>query len=234
MDFRTLFDSNCAGCHGSDGKSGAARVLNDSLYLAYIGRDHFREVVQNGRPGTAMPAWAKAQGGPLTDRQIDALVNGVYSHWENGPAPQNLPPYDNSSGDINAGRRAFLMNCFMCHGKGARVGSVTDPQYASLVSDQYIRDSIVAGRKDLGMPDYRTLALGKPLTEGNINDLVAFISSYRPAGAAAGRTNDAGTGNGGATTKGNEGSGNGPGNPRPQQKNEGNKGQGSSSQQGVK
>jgi cytochrome c oxidase cbb3-type subunit 3/ubiquinol-cytochrome c reductase cytochrome c subunit len=235
MDFPTLFESNCAGCHGADGKNGAARILNDSLYLAYIGKDKLRDVVRNGRPGTQMPAWAKSQGGPLTDKQVEALINGIYSHWATATTYPAMPPYaTTATGDVNHGKRLFLMECFMCHGKGAAVGMVTDPQYVSLVSDEYIRSAIVAGRKDLGMPDYRVLGRGKPLSDQDLTDLVAFVSSYRPADAATARANDTGNGQNGAMTKGNEGSGNGPGSPRPQQRNEGNKGQGSSSQRGVK
>jgi hypothetical protein len=92
-----------------------------------------------------------------------------------------------------------------------------------------LRTSIVVGRPDLGMPDYRFLNLGKPLSDGDVTDLVAYLASQRPPGAATAQS--MGTGQE-PVTKGNEGSGNGPGSPRHQ--NEGNKGKGSSSQQGVK
>jgi mono/diheme cytochrome c family protein len=235
MDFPTLYESNCAGCHGADGKNGAARILNDNLYLAYIGKDKLRDVVRKGRPGTSMPAWAKSEGGPLTDRQVEALVNGIYSKWSKAATYPAMPSYAaTAAGDANHGKRLFLMECFMCHGKGAAVGTVTDSQYTSLVSDEYIRSAIVAGRKDLGMPDYRVLGRGKPLSDQDLSDLVAFITSYRPADAATAHVNDAGNGQNGMTIKGDEGSGNGPGSPRPQEKNEGNKSNGSSSQRGIK
>ena len=38
-DFRRLYAQNCAGCHGADGRLGAARPLNDPLYLAFAGAD---------------------------------------------------------------------------------------------------------------------------------------------------------------------------------------------------
>jgi mono/diheme cytochrome c family protein len=34
-DFNQLYQENCAGCHGADGRRGAARSLNDSLYLSF-------------------------------------------------------------------------------------------------------------------------------------------------------------------------------------------------------
>ncbi len=82
------------------------------------------------------------------------------------------------------------------------------------------------------MPDYRFLNLGRPLNDQDISDLVTFLASKRPAGAPQ-RANDTGIGQGGATSKGNEGSGTGPGSPH-QQKNEGSKSTGSSSLGGPK
>src|SRR5262245_59760515 len=35
-DFSQLYALNCSGCHGADGRLGAARPLNDPLYLALV------------------------------------------------------------------------------------------------------------------------------------------------------------------------------------------------------
>src|SRR5437879_1855646 len=75
-DFRTLFSENCSGCHGADGKNGAAQTLNYSLYLALIPKDTLRAVIERGRPGTSMPAFASSEGGPLNEKQVSALVDG--------------------------------------------------------------------------------------------------------------------------------------------------------------
>jgi len=40
--FRTLYDRQCAGCHGRDGRLGAARPLNDPVYLAVVPADRLR------------------------------------------------------------------------------------------------------------------------------------------------------------------------------------------------
>jgi mono/diheme cytochrome c family protein len=80
-DFETLYKHNCAGCHGLDGKNGPVRILNDPLYLAVIPRQQLQATIENGRPGTAMPAWLKSKGGPLTQKQITALVDGIETHW---------------------------------------------------------------------------------------------------------------------------------------------------------
>jgi cytochrome c oxidase cbb3-type subunit III len=227
LDFNTLFRSNCAGCHGVDGKNGPARIINDPVYVSIIPRDALRDVIANGRPGTAMPAWAKNQGGPLTDKQVDALVDGIYKNWGTGGAPAGAPAYaDSNKGDANHGKQLFARGCFMCHGPGAAVGSVTQPAYLELVSNQMLRTSIIVGRSDLGMPNYRFLNMGKPLSDQDVTDLVAYIDSLRtlPApgtqgapgqqqpGSSGARPNENGPGTG-EITKGNEGSGHGPGSP---------------------
>lgn len=182
-DFKVLFNTNCAACHGMDGRDGPGRVLNDALYLAVIPRETLKQVLIHGRPGTAMPAWAKSEGGPLTMRQIDTLVDGIEKNWAKPDqfSDTKMPPYAaNDQGNSDLGRKLFLRNCFMCHGPGAKIGPVADPTYLSLVSDQMLRTSIIVGRPDLGMPDYRNLKLGKALTDQDITDLVAFLVSKRP------------------------------------------------------
>jgi mono/diheme cytochrome c family protein len=234
LDFGRLYNESCAGCHGVDGKNGPARMLNDGLYLSFIPKEQLRDVIVNGRPGTVMPAWSKQAGGPLSDKQVDALVDGIYTNWGKTPsgAGPKLPPYEQpaSGGDAAHGKQIFARSCFMCHGKGARVGPVTDPAYLSLSSNQNFRTTVVVGRADLGMPNYRFLNMGKPLADNDVSDVVAYLVSLRPPEAEPRQRMGQGEGQ---LTKGNEGSGNGPGSPR-QQQQEGIKGKGSNSEQGVK
>jgi cytochrome c oxidase cbb3-type subunit 3 len=186
-DFATLFGENCSACHGVQGKQGPGRILNDPLYLAVLPKDALRKVIEYGRPGTAMPAWAMAQGGPLTEPQVEALVNGIEQNWAK---PVNmhgtaLPSYagDGQTGDPARGKKLFVRDCFACHAKGGLVGPVTDPNYLALVTNQNLRTSIIVGRPDLGMMDYRFLNLGRTLSEQDIADLVSYLASLRPPNA---------------------------------------------------
>jgi cytochrome c oxidase cbb3-type subunit 3 len=235
-DFAELYGNNCAGCHSADGKSGPARPLNNALYLSIIPKDTLRNTIYYGRPGTAMPAWALSQGGPLTDKQVDALVEGIEKNWSK---PTNFagggpPSYAaTKAGDPVHGKKLFGRACFMCHGPGAPIGPVTDPTYLALVSDQLLRTAILEGWPTLGMPDYRTVSLGHALSDQDITDVVSYLSSMRPIppNSQTAHTVENGSGQSGELTKGNEGSGHGPGSPQ-QQKREGNKSQGSGSQGG--
>jgi len=210
--------------------------LNNALYLSIIPRQTLHDVVYYGRPGTAMPAWAISQGGPLTDAQVNALVDGIEKNWAKPQsAPAGLVPayVASSAGDPVKGKKLFGRSCFMCHGKGAPIGPVTDPAYLALVSDQLLRTAILEGWPALGMPDYRTLNLGHALSDQDITDVVSYLSSLRPVqpNQQNAHTVENGSGQGGQITKGNEGSGNGPGSPQ-QRGTEGNRGKGASSQGG--
>jgi mono/diheme cytochrome c family protein len=190
-DFKTLFSQNCSGCHGPNGQKGPGRILNDAVYLAVIPKDTLKHVIVFGREGTAMPPWAMSEGGPLTPQQVDALVDGIES-WKkpvSAPAGAELPSYAESTpGDPVNGKRLFGRGCFACHGPGARVGSVTDPSYLSLSTNQNLRTSIIVGRSDLGMPNYRFLNAGHALNDQDVSDLVAYLASLRPTESAMGNT----------------------------------------------
>jgi mono/diheme cytochrome c family protein len=200
-DFSRLYAQNCSGCHGADGRLGAARPLNDPLYLALVGEDALRGMIAQGVPGTSMPAFAQAAGGSLTDPQIDILVKEIKVRWARPEEFKDvmLPPYSvqeataTGSGPGNAqhGAVTYTTYCAQCHGAdgggGATGGSVTDPAYLALASDQALRTAVIAGRPDLGKPDWRANLPGRPLSPQDISDVVAWLVSHRETGPAAQR-----------------------------------------------
>jgi cytochrome c oxidase cbb3-type subunit 3 len=188
INFAQLFATNCSGCHGPDGKNGPAPRLNDPLFLAFIDRQSLQDVIANGRQGTPMPAFAKSSGGFLTAVQVNALVNGIESRWArpvklNGvtmPAytAENAPP-----GNAARGQAGYQRNCMMCHGFGkfkGMAGPVIDPSFLALISDQNLRTTIVIGRPDWGMPDWRYRIPHHVMSDQDISDVVAWLSSQRP------------------------------------------------------
>jgi mono/diheme cytochrome c family protein len=198
-DFSQLYAQNCSGCHGADGHLGAARPLNDPLYLALVSTDTLRTAIAQGVPGTSAPAFAQQAGGTLTDQQIDILVEGMKSRWGKTENFQNvaLPPYSlhdasalgSGPGDPQRGAVAYQTYCAQCHGKdgsgGPKGGSVIDPAYLALVSDQALRTTVIVGRVDLGMPDWRTNSSGQPMRPQEISDVVAWLTSHRQPEALA-------------------------------------------------
>ncbi len=147
-EFATLYGENCAGCHGADGKSGAAIAMNNPIYLA-------------------RKSWTGAPG-----------------------AAEGAPPYSSSiAGDSSRGARVYATKCQSCHGPdgkgGPAAGSVVDASYLSLVSNQYLRTIVIAGRPDLGHPDWKHDAAGQALTPAQVSDVVAWLASKRPASSLA-------------------------------------------------
>ena len=187
LDFNTLFSENCAGCHGRDGGGGLARALADPEYLAIANDTVIRTVAAKGVAGTAMSAFAQSAGGSLTDAQIDAIVSGIRTHWAKADAlaGANPPPYASDvPGDATRGSVAYETFCASCHGAngrgGERASSIVDPTYLALVSDQSLRTTVIAGRRDLGSPDWRSDVPGKAMTNEEVSDVVAWLVSQRP------------------------------------------------------
>ncbi len=77
LEFAALYAQNCSGCHGAAGELGPAPPLRNDLFRAIIPESELEQVVSKGRPGTPMPAFAKANGGILTPAQIQVLVFGI-------------------------------------------------------------------------------------------------------------------------------------------------------------
>ena len=196
-DFSALYESNCAGCHGRDGHFGAARPLNDPLFLALIGKVKLRDVIAKGVTGTAMPAFAQNAGGALTDQQITILASQIEEHWSRSQAfiAVALPPYSADSGDAKQGEAVFHHYCSSCHGDDglgrAKTGSVVNPEFLALVSNQSLRTTVIAGRADQGAPDLRSYSPGHVMTGQEVSDVVAWISAHRafPGNRAKGGTN---------------------------------------------
>jgi cytochrome c oxidase cbb3-type subunit 3 len=178
-DFPTLFASNCSGCHGMNGRSGAARPLNDPVFLALIGKEKVRDTIAKGVPQTSMPSFAQNAGGGLTDQQIGILADQMEARWSKPQqaAGSAMPSYSGSLGDPEKGGAVFERQCTLCHGAKRIGGLLTDPDFLALVSDQSLRTSVIAGRSDRGMPNW--MGHRPPLTSEDISDVVAWLASHR-------------------------------------------------------
>jgi len=186
VNFDTLYTQNCAGCHGAEGRGGAAIALANPVYLAIADDTAIRKVIANGVRGTAMAAFAESSGGMLTDKQIEIITTQMRSRWSKpglleGANPPSYAP--KSAGDVSQGEVAYKNYCESCHGPGGRGAtkgsSITDDSFLALVSDQGLRTVVIAGRPELGAPDWRGNIPGKPMTDEEITDVVAWLASRR-------------------------------------------------------
>jgi mono/diheme cytochrome c family protein len=186
VEFTVLYADNCAGCHGANGLGGAAIALADPVYLAIVDPPVMRASIASGVGGTSMPAFAQRAGGMLAEKQIDALVDGIRSRWSRpgvltGANPPSYVP--TSTGDVRRGEAAYQTFCQSCHGPagegGPKGSAITNDSFLALTSDQGLRTMVIAGRPDLGAPNWRGNLAGRPMSEQDITDVVSWLASHR-------------------------------------------------------
>lgn len=94
---RAIFEGDCRSCHVTPGEYLTGKPLYDAVCgvchdsenradlvpaLAKPGErpaEYWRPWIENGKPNTLMPGFSQANGGPLSDEQIDSLVNALAS-----------------------------------------------------------------------------------------------------------------------------------------------------------
>jgi len=120
------YQENCARCHSANLGGGAAPspyggepwpapALNnivlryeDSRTVTDV-RDLIEQTIHRGRPGTPMPTWGAAFGGPMTDQQIEDITNYILvNQVETVTAAM---PVSGQSGE-----ELYQGNCVKCHG----------------------------------------------------------------------------------------------------------------------
>jgi mono/diheme cytochrome c family protein len=140
-----VLNLECARCHGAKAEGGAATYLlqptqpgelaktvswtapslNDVLLR--FSREEVTQIITYGRPGTPMPAWGLAGGGPLPDQPIEDLVNYLQSIQLSPEEAQkrNTERAEQILKDnpgISEGQSLFMAMCARCHTKGWSYG----------------------------------------------------------------------------------------------------------------
>jgi mono/diheme cytochrome c family protein len=186
VDFATLYAENCAACHGAEGHGGASIALANPVYLAIVEENAVHNVVANGVRGTSMPAFAHSAGGLLTDEQVNVITSGMFSRWGRKGLLDgaNPPSYAaKATGDVARGEIAFGTYCASCHGPeghgGSKASAISNDSFLALVSNQGLRTIVITGRPELGAPDWRGNVSGKPMSDQEITDVVAWLASRR-------------------------------------------------------
>ena len=185
-----LYAANCAVCHGDKGEGRVGARLKDFPSInpaAFV-----KATVASGVPGSKMPAWSKANGGPLSDADIDAIAVYVAS-WTTGgsPAPTELPQpvpllptVAGVSGDPARGTQVFQQNCVVCHGaKGeGRIGANLAKPFASAFPAAFVKQAVSNGVSGSVMPAWAK-ANGGPLSDQQIDDVTAFVLAQQKVGS---------------------------------------------------
>jgi mono/diheme cytochrome c family protein len=180
-----IYQENCAVCHGENGQGRVGATL-DKNWPSIRPDLTVKNVIENGISGTPMVAWSQANGGPLTEANIDDVTYYILS-WQAGGPPEvdlgptptrgpTLAPVPEVAGDPNLGAVLYAENCAVCHGdKGqGRVGATLDQNFPSIRPDLSVRAVIINGVEGSPMPAWGQ-ANGGPLSEAQIDDLTAFV-----------------------------------------------------------
>jgi mono/diheme cytochrome c family protein len=177
--FDRLYKQNCSACHGENGSGGPALDLANPKYQALVDNASLKRWITSGMPGTQMPAFGESAGGFLTPQQINVLVAGMRARWDHKDhSATDMPPYSSSAvGNVEHGQDTLRVSCSSCHQQGRQ--KITDASYLALISDQSLRTIVIAGRPDLGHPDWKQVRPGQPLTDQDVSDVVAYLHSLR-------------------------------------------------------
>ena len=203
-DATTLYAENCTVCHGLAGEGiGATPPLNNPNLSASDPQALYK-TISRGLYGTSMPAWSVEDGGPLSDYQIDQLVQFIqYGDWQVtqdrvvdlGLAP--LVPFTSEpdkaiieilkalpdSELLVQGVTLYAENCVACHGPDgsgtALAPALNDPAVRQKTSEEIQRTI------QLGVPGTLMAGWEKSLSVEEIQALLALITRWEeiPAGA---------------------------------------------------
>lgn len=175
---RRLYASMCAVCHGDDRegyKADQAPSLAQREMLASVTPEHLTAAITNGRQGTTMSAWGVSHGGPLSPRDVGALVTYLRSYQDGPRAQLDERPL---SGDANRGEQIYAAACVTCHesrGVGGRYEGIGNPQLLATASNGFLRYAIRHGRPGTAMPAFEGLG------DQAIEDLVALLRTFQRA-----------------------------------------------------
>jgi cytochrome c oxidase cbb3-type subunit III len=151
MPGQRVFDSNCAGCHGLDGRGGDKGIdIVDNLAAHNLTDAKLRGIIAKGIAGTSMPAFSE-----LNQQQVRNII-GYLRSLQGSAGARDLP------GDAARGRTIFFgsAGCSNCHtlsGSGGFLGPDLS-SYGTNSSVTAIRDAIT--RRDRVEPaGYRSAVL---------------------------------------------------------------------------
>ena len=199
-----LFRSNCASCHGSDGRGGGVGVsLSAASFLAIASDEFLADTILRGRANTAMPSWRQFDNREVSDllaylrswqplesdrdtvlamsepaRRTFLPATGDATESNGGPAAQ---PADGASGSNYApsaeiGMRLYRSRCTVCHGENGQ----------GTIGPSLKNDSVLTAVSNGFLHD--TIVRGRPgtampawrqLSSEDVADLIALLRSWQ-------------------------------------------------------
>jgi mono/diheme cytochrome c family protein len=187
-----LYVQYCTSCHGNFGEGGLNPARSDDIiapistseYLKTRDDITLRSIISQGQPNFGMSPFGSANGGPLDDDEIDAIVAFMRS-WEENP-PVELPPEVQTNPISLVGIGIYNEICSQCHGadgEGFWAPPLRGPDFTEKYTDDELYDVINLGHDATGMISY-----GEVLTAGQIEELIFLIRQFSGEGVEPSET----------------------------------------------
>lgn len=176
----------CSACHGKSGegkdyddfKTGIPAIGNAD-FLRVASDDFMRFTLEKGRSLRQMGSWSGEISG-LSVGELDELVSHLRE--DHTSAAKRKPVLSAGNGD--KGEVLYKKNCVACHGtegKGEVAVALNQQGFLSRAGDDFLLQTLLKGRGNTGMPGWYHLS------DEELADLIAFISSWRRGALTVGR-----------------------------------------------
>ncbi|MBZ5597446.1 MAG: c-type cytochrome [Acidobacteriia bacterium] len=174
-----VYQQYCNACHGNGSYSRWDKkfkrfvpAIRGVSLVSTATREYLQANIEQGRPGTQMPAWGPHAGGLLPD-EITGVIEYLRAGAPTAPAMTALT----LRGDPSHGLSLFLRNCAGCHGMNGRGGlapEIGNPVFQRAATDEFIIGTIRNGRVGTAMPAFQRPE-APTLGDQDIADVLAYL-----------------------------------------------------------
>jgi len=179
-----VYQQYCMACHGNGAysrwdkkfKRFVPGIRGVSL-VTTASTDYLQTNIEQGRPGTQMPAWGPHAGGLMPEE-----ITAVIEYLRNGAAAAPAQPASLPGGDATRGLALFLRNCYGCHGMNGRGGvapEIGNPVFQQAATDVFIVSTIQNGRVGTAMPAFQRKE-APAFSDQDLADVLAYLRTLRP------------------------------------------------------
>lgn len=171
VDGETLYGRYCAVCHGAEGQGTVLAAVDLREAAGRSPKEDLRRAIVEGRG--SMPPWGREAGGPLSDEQVEALVQ-VLRKW-GGAEPEPALP----APDALRGADLFARHCASCHGDLGEGGAIVERAINSAeVLDRYTPEALQSLLRT-GIPGRAMPSFKDTLSEQDMRDLLALFQKWK-------------------------------------------------------
>ena len=163
VEFGAFYADNCAGCHGANGRGGAAIALANPVYLAIVDERAMR-AQHRQRRARHIDACLRAARRRHADREADRCARRRHPIALEPPWSARWRESAFLRCDVGGRHSRVEKPCTRPSANrvtartvegGPKGSAITNDSFLALTSDQGLRTIVIAGRPELGAPDWR-------------------------------------------------------------------------------